>query len=204
MHRVYLLYFTCQVPRFADAVAANPLQPLFHRRWCVPILAALHEGRGAKFVTLCHRLAAHQGAVRQSLDHLVEIGLVERSPGYGHPLRPEYILTRRGGVVAPACLRLDGLMGRTSPEVREVSLRRWSMPVLHAIGDLRPARFNAIAARFDGITDRSLALALTNLAETAWIERGVEVTHRPPLTLYLPTENAADLLAALDGLARAA
>ena len=34
------------------------------------------------------------------MDHLIELGLLERNPGYGHPLRPAFRLTELGRTVA--------------------------------------------------------------------------------------------------------
>lgn len=36
------------------------------------------------------------------MDHLIKIGLLERNPGYGHPLRPEFRLTQLGIEAAAA------------------------------------------------------------------------------------------------------
>lgn len=152
---------------------------LVHRRWCLPTLAELHRADvsstggsgagGAKFVTLCHRLDANQGAVRQSLDHLIELGLVRRNPGHGHPLRPEYILTRKGAKLAPCCARVDDVLA--AMQLREVCLRRWSLPSLAVVGELSPARFTDIAERLEGVTDRALALSLRGLADSELVAR---------------------------------
>jgi len=143
----------------------------------LPILGVLHRGEqlsgwagGAKFVTLCHALDVNQAAVRQSLDHLIELGLVDRNSGYGHPLRPEYILTRRGDRLAPMCAAIDTLLARL--DVRDFALRRWSMPVVSTIDRLRSARFNALALRIDGITDRALSLSLAGLCAVDLVDRG--------------------------------
>ena len=114
---------------------------LFHRRWSVPLLAELSRGRGAKLVTLQHRLGASQVAVRETLDDLIAQGLVIRNPGYGHPLRPEYVLTPEGEAVGAACERIEATAQRL--RVRPILLRKWPMPVLDALAD-GPARFGEI------------------------------------------------------------
>lgn len=155
---------------------------LFHRRWGMPILAELERSGGAKFVTLVHRVGragdgsggggggggASEGAVRQALDDLIARGWVRRNPGYGHPLRPEYILTRAGGRIAPVCVRLEDALD--SVGARAVALRKWSMPVLDAVAD-GPRRFRQIAEHLTGITDRALAIALKDLSSSDLIER---------------------------------
>lgn len=154
------------------------LLALSRRRWALPILAELHRAEevsgwrgGARFVTLCHGLRVNQAAVRQSLDHLIEIGYVARNTGYGHPLRPEYILTRAGERLAPTCAAIDSALVKL--RVRPLGLRRWSLPVLHTIDHLEPARFTTIAERLGGVTDRALTLSLKGLCGATLVEREV-------------------------------
>src|SRR5947207_13068422 len=66
---------------------------LFHHRWAVPVLAELRRERGSRFVTLANRIGVTRDSLRRTLSALIDDGLVERNPGYGHPLRPEYVLT---------------------------------------------------------------------------------------------------------------
>ena len=136
------------------------LATLFHRRWAVPVLAELHRGRGAKLVTLVNGLEASPGSIRLALDHLQQAGWVIPNPGYGHPMRPEYILTPVGEALAPACRDLDTALLRL--DLREVGLRKWSMPTLDTLRD-GPARFTEIRAGLPGVTDRALSLALGDL-----------------------------------------
>lgn len=96
--------------------------------------------------------------MRQSLDHLIELDLVRRNPGHGHPLRPEYILTSRGDRLATASVLLDDAL--VSLQLRDLGFRRWTLPALAAISDDQPARFGDIALTLLGITDRALSLAL--------------------------------------------
>ncbi len=172
---------------------------LFHRRWSVPLLAELHraggagEAGGAKFVTLVYRTGASEGAVRQTLAELVARGWVARNSGYGHPLRPEYILTRQGAAIAPACAGLDQTIRALG--IVETALRRWSMPVLHVLGD-GPRRFGAIARSLEGITDRSLALTLRDLDAVDLVARRIIDAH-PPASAYETTRQARPLLPAL-------
>lgn len=159
---------------------------LCRRCWTVPVLAALHRADasgmgGARMAVLCHDLDAAQGTVRQSLDHLIAMGLAARNTGHGHPLRPEYVMTRRGAAVAPACAAIDELLVRL--RLREAALRRWSLPALNAIAGIGEARFSAIAARLDGITDRALSQTLKTLNTAAVIDRSVDDGY-PPIPFY--------------------
>lgn len=172
------------------------LVQLFHRRWAAPILAELARSEGAKFVTLSRRLGASPTAVRQTLDHLIAHGWVEPNPGYGHPLRPEYVLTPSGARLAPGCLRLTDALD--SLGLQAIGLKKWSMPVLHGIGE-GAARFVELAQRLGGLTDRSLALTLRDLQEGTLIARDL-IRATPPVGVYFATPTGRRLLPILDSL----
>lgn len=175
------------------------LLDLFGRRWAVPILAELARTEGSKFVTLHHRLEASPTAVRQSLDHLIALGWAMRNPGYGHPLRPEYILTEQGRRLAPACLTLDEAIGRL--RLGEVAFRRWSLPALHVVASSAvPTRFSGLAAGLGRITDRSLAMTLKDMQAHGLIDRRVRDTY-PPTPDYLVGPRGEPLVPALSVLA---
>ena len=108
----------------------------------MPILAELHRAAGSRFVPLANRLgfaASRQGDARA----LIAAGLVMRNPGYGHPLRPEYVLTPRGYRIAPACVRLVEALQRLDFE--DGGLKKWSIPVLLELA--RERRFADSARR---------------------------------------------------------
>ncbi len=170
-------------------IASERLILLFHHRWAVPVLGELHRGRGARLVVLLNRLGASQGALRRALDHLIEQGWVRGNPGRGHPLRPEYILAGAGRRLGEVSSRLmDELDSR---ELRDTGLMKWSMPVLRAIG-AGAERFAQISRRLDGLTDRSLAIALRELAGAGLISREV-VDGTPPATRYVVLSAGRDL-----------
>ena len=128
----------------------STLVALFHNRWSVPILAELRRQRGSRFVTLARTLGMSRESLRRTLAALIESGLVGRNPGYGHPLRPEYVLTTRGERVAARGEPLVELLRERGLE--EVGLKKWSMPVVHALSDqplrLAEARNPRRASRF--------------------------------------------------------
>ena len=66
------------------------------RAWALPILNCLHGGVPGRQAPLLAATGAGRTAFAQSIGHLIEIGLVERNPGHGHPLRPEFRLTEAG------------------------------------------------------------------------------------------------------------
>lgn len=170
---------------------------LGRRRWALPALAELHRADGLKFVTLVHRLGASRQAARQALDDLVSMGLAEANPGYGHPLRPEYVLTARGRQLGPACLTLWDLVRRLG--LADVLLRRWSLAVLAAIR-AGHRRFSAVRSAIPRITDRALTLTLKELQGAGLVDRRV-IDGSPPATAYQPTARAARLMGALGALA---
>ncbi|HEX8875677.1 MAG TPA: winged helix-turn-helix transcriptional regulator [Phycisphaerales bacterium] len=180
-------------------VPPRHLLDLFGRRWAVPIMAELARAQGSKFVTLHHRLEASPTAVRQSLDHLITLGWAMRNPGYGHPLRPEYVLTETGQRLAPSCLTLDDAIARL--RLQEVAFRRWSLPALHVIaaGD-QPARFSGVAAGLGRVTDRALAMTLKDMQGHELIDRRVRDTY-PPTPDYLVGARGKPLVPVLVELA---
>jgi DNA-binding HxlR family transcriptional regulator len=166
---------------------------LCHHRWSLRVLAELYVGRGAKFVTLAHRLGVSRDSLLRTLAALIEHGLLKRNPGYGHPLRPEYVLTPTGARLAPWCHRLVRALRalRLEPSV----LRKWSLPVL-AVLQAGRARFSDLKSSLPGVTARALALTLKDMESTGLIQRRV-LTEYPPATCYQLTARSRTLRAPL-------
>jgi DNA-binding HxlR family transcriptional regulator len=165
------------------------LVALFHNRWSVPILAELHRQRGSRFVTLARMLGMSRESLRRTLAALIGTGLVGRNPGYGHPLRPEYVLTRAGEAIAASCEPLVETIRRRGLE--EIGFKKWSMPVVYALAS-EPRRFSELRDELPGISPRALALALKDLEGAGLIERRVTSDY-PPATIYRLTGNARPL-----------
>jgi len=176
------------------------LDELSHHRWAVPVIAELHRGRGAKLVTLVNRLGAGRESIKRTLDSLIEHGWVAPNPGYGHPMRPEYVLTDRGAAIGPACRRLIQKLDDLGQQ--NIALRKWSMPVLAAL-IAGADRFGAMELALPRATARALTLALKDLHSAGLIERHVEQGY-PPRPRYRLSPAAARLRPALTTLARAA
>lgn len=151
---------------------------LFHHRWSAPVLAELLRQKGSRFAALSGTLGVGRDSLRRALDSLLALGLVARNPGYGHPLRPEYVLTGEGTRVAQRCAKLFAV------SEDDVLLRKWTLPVLAALR--RPARFSELRAVVPDVTPRALALALKDLQSAGLVERRIEDAY-PPRTLYTPT-----------------
>lgn len=183
----------------SDARARRRLVDLLHFRWTVPLLSAF-DGLGgqAKFVTLEHRLGISRSTLQRTLEGVIALGLVTRNPGYGHPLRPEYLLTERGRHVAPACASLEKALEHL--EVTEVALNKWSLPMLDALMR-EQARFNRLRDALGKITPRALALALHDLERSGLVRRTL-IDERPPRAEYEPTRAGRRIGRLADELAR--
>jgi DNA-binding HxlR family transcriptional regulator len=159
-------------------VSTQDLTLLFHHRWAPPALALLGEREAARFAELQGKLGVGRESLRRALGALLELGFVRRNPGYGHPLRPEYLITAAGREPAETVTRL---LAGGDPDLL---LRKWSVPALAELGDER--RFSELRAALPGITPRALALALQQLEDARLIKREVLPT-RPPSTVYRAT-----------------
>jgi DNA-binding HxlR family transcriptional regulator len=159
-------------------VSTDDLIELFHHRWSAPVLALLADRGGARFVELQRRLGVGRESLRRALDALLDAGLARRNEGYGHPLRPEYVVTAKGRRVARIAT------GVVAADDDAVLLRKWSVPVLSVLGAER--RFTELRSSLSGITPRALAHALRELEDGGYVDREVVAT-RPPSTVYRPT-----------------
>jgi DNA-binding HxlR family transcriptional regulator len=166
-------------------MSTQELIALFHHRWAAPALALLGERGGVRFVELQRTLGVGRESLRRALDALLELGYARRNPGYGHPLRPEYVVTAAGARAAPLAARIF-----TSRD-RDTLLRKWSVPVLAELAGDR--RFSELRAALPGVTPRALALALRDLEEAKLVRREVLPT-RPPSTVYRATARAGRVL----------
>jgi DNA-binding HxlR family transcriptional regulator len=159
-------------------VSTPELIALFHHRWAPPALAELGRREGVRFVELQNRLGVGRDSLRRALDALLALGFARRNPGYGHPLRPEYLVTASGRGAAATCARL------LTAGDRALLLRKWSVPTLAELGDGR--RFSELRVALPGVTPRALALALKDLEAAGLVRRAVRATH-PPSTVYRAT-----------------
>ena len=149
------------------------------KAWALPILASLHVGVAGRQATLLAATGASRTAFVQSMDHLIKNGLLERNPGYGHPLRPEFRLTQRGKEAAAIADKIQ----RVSSEDDQSLLRKsWTLPVLTSLQT--PSRFNDIKRNLQTITDRALSQSLKSMEGKDWVHRSVDETARPPRSVY--------------------
>ncbi|MEM6987990.1 MAG: transcriptional regulator, partial [Pseudomonadota bacterium] len=72
------------------------LVKLCSRAWSLPALAAIAQGVPARVSPLAAALGSGRTAMGSAVAQLLELGLLETNPGFGHPLRPEFRLTPSG------------------------------------------------------------------------------------------------------------
>lgn len=170
------------------------LVKLTSRAWSLDILALLHAGVSGRQAPLLAATSASRTSFTSSLDHLVQLGLLERNPGHGHPLRPEFRLTPKGVDAAETASRIV----QAVPDDGEFALLRlsWTVPVL-ALTDT-PRRFSAIKTRLAQITDRALSTSLHQLEARRWLRRDIDTSERVPYPTYLAVNRGFQINRAID------
>ena len=110
-------------------------------------------------MVLKNRLQTNADSLSRGLQFLSDTGFVRRNPGYGHPLRPEYVLTPLGQSVAPGCSTLAAAVDRL--QLAETVYCKWSLPLLVTIrgGVVRFGNLREVL----GINPRALTQGLRRL-----------------------------------------
>jgi len=150
------------------------------RAWSLDILALMHVGTPGRQASLLLASRAGRTALTQSLGHLVDIGLLERHPGHGHPLRPEYRLTPKGVEIAIIADKIKRAVPQHSE--RDLLRRTWTVPVL--VVSQKPRYFTDIKNELVSITDRALSQSLNQLQAQHWLQRKIDIAIRPTRPLY--------------------
>lgn len=149
------------------------------RAWALSILSSLHEGVAGRQATLLTATGASRTAFVQSMDHLIESGLLKRNPGHGHPLRPEFRLTSKGVTAAAIAHKVRSISG---DENQDLLRRSWTLPILTTLQT--PRHFNEITQKLLTITDRALSQTLRSMEERRWVDRSIIDIARPPRPIY--------------------
>lgn len=149
------------------------------KAWALPILSSMYTGIAGRQAPLLAATGASRTAFAQSMEHLIRIGLLERNPGHGHPLRPEFRLTQQGKTAAAIAARIHQI---TQDEDRDLLRRSWTLPVLTTL--LRPSHFGDIKRNLQTITDRALSQSLKSMEVRNWVHRRIDETARPPRSVY--------------------
>ena len=170
------------------------LVKLTSRAWSLKILALLDSGVPGRQAPLLAATSASRTSFAASLEHLVQLRLLERNPGHGHPLRPEFRLTRNGVRIAETASRIVNAV----PDDGEFALlrRSWTVPIL-ALTDT-PQRFSAIKSDLATITDRALSTSLHQLEAREWLQRDIDTSRRLPYPTYLAVNGGMKISRAID------
>ncbi len=165
------------------------LVKLCSRRWCLTALALIASGVHTRVSPVAHAAGCGRTAMTASFERLLELGLMVRSPGHGHPLRPEFMLSTEGREIAKWALQLET---RIVDNVDRRRVRRaWALPILSELHE--PRRFNELRKALKPITDRALTLALTDCVDAGWIERIVDADTSPPAVSYRAIGKGAEI-----------
>ncbi|WP_373635664.1 winged helix-turn-helix transcriptional regulator [Yoonia sp. SS1-5] len=167
----------------------NLLVKITARAWSLHILALLHDGVPGRQAALLSQMPAGRTAFAASMSHLVDLKLVERNPGHGHPLRPEFRLTPGGVQAARVAKRIVSAVGNPDGAAFSLLRRRWSVPILSITN--APTRFSDIKAALPSITDRALSQSLYRLEEQAWLRRSFDTSRRSPRPIYQAANTGA-------------
>lgn len=170
------------------------LVKLTSRAWSLNILALMHAGVAGRQAPLLAATSASRTSFSASIDHLVRLGQLERNPGHGHPLRPEFKLTETGVIAAEMASRI---LKCTPDEQGSVLLRRnWTVPILALTG--KPKRFSNLRSELGAITDRALSSSLRQLEDREWVRRDIDVSSRVPYPTYCAVNLGFDIGQAID------
>ena len=167
----------------------NLLVKLTSRAWSMDILALLHRGTPGRQAPLLTASGAGRTAFGQSLAHLIELGLLERNPGHGHPLRPEFRLTAKGVEIAAVADRIARAVKQPSSQI--LLRRSWTIPVL--VASRKPRFFTEIKRELGPITDRALSQSIVQLQAQDWLSRDISPSSRPPRPIYQASNAGAEI-----------
>lgn len=167
-----------------------------HHRWNIPVVAELYRHSGAKFVTMVNHLGVSRASLSTSLADLVDRGLVIKNAGYGHPMRPEYLLTKEGEKIGDQCLALTRIVRQR--DEADLAFRKWTLPLVAVIGD-ETRRFNEMRSLLVDATPRAIAIGLKSLLQQRWVARSL-IDEYPPTAGYRLMHKGQRVLNCVDGL----
>lgn len=160
----------------------HKLVNLCSRTWSLTALGLMGNGISPRVSPLAAAAGCGRTSMGASVEHLVQLGLLERNPGHGHPLRPEYRLTYEGESLADWASQLTSF---TRSESDKVLLRhKWCLPLISCLPEEK--RYSDIRRALVPVTDRALSHCLSHLTESAWVKRNVSNSVSPPAVTYRP------------------
>ena len=179
-----------------DDRSLAPLIELVHHRWNIPVIAELYCQSGAKFITMVNRLGVSRASLSTSLANLIDLGLVQKNTGHGHPMRPEYLLTPAGERIGEQCMKLTRTLRRA--DETDLAFRKWTLPLIAVIGE-ETRRFNELRSQLDGATPRAITLGLKSLLHQRWATRTL-IDEYPPAAGYRLMHRGRRVLGCVHGL----
>ena len=106
----------------------HQLVNLCSRTWSLTALSLIAHGVSCRVSPLAAAAGCGRTSMSASVEHLISLGLLERNPGHGHPLRPEYRLTPGGVYVAEWAKGLINLV--KSDQDQSLLRNKWSLPLI--------------------------------------------------------------------------
>ncbi|RMH94813.1 transcriptional regulator [Lysobacter pythonis] len=158
---------------------------LSQNRWLTMLIADFNHRQGARYVELLNRLGISRDSLGRTLEAALAHGWIARNAGYGHPLRPEYIVTDEGRRIAERAVAISKAQAHLG--LTPASLTRWGMPIIQVLR-AGEERFGQISHRLRPATSRSLSQGLRSLEANALVDRLV-VESRPPFSRYTLTDS---------------
>jgi DNA-binding HxlR family transcriptional regulator len=153
---------------------------LCSRTWSITALALMARGVSGRVSPLAAEAGCGRTAMSVSVEHLIDLGLLERNPGHGHPLRPEFRLTLMGLHIAEWALELGSFAESESDKALMRS--KWTLPLIDCLHQER--RYSDLRRELVPVTDRALSNCLSKLTEHRWVNRLVSVDTVPPMVRY--------------------
>lgn len=153
---------------------------LCSRTWSLTALGLMANGVNARVSPLAAAAGCGRTAMGASVEHLIQFGLLEKNPGHGHPLRPEYRLTHEGESLAEWAAQLAGFI--KSERDKALFRNKWSLPLISCLSEEK--RYSDIRRELIPVTDRALSNCLSNLTGSSWLKRSVTNSISPPMVTY--------------------
>ncbi len=156
------------------------LVKLCTRTWSLTALGLIASGVDARVSPLAAAAGCGRTSMSASVEHLVALGLLERNPGHGHPLRPEFRLTAIGELIAEWASQLSSLVN--SEQNQLIIRNKWTLPLISCLSEER--RYSDLRRELLPVTDRALSNCLSNLTDNSWVKRSVSSQAQPPMVTY--------------------
>lgn len=167
----------------------NGLVKICEKAWALTALALIAQGTPVRVAVLAAAAGTTRSAMRPSVLHLHQLGLLAENAGHGHPLRPDAKLTPVGERWAELALSLERLP--LDDAQRRLTRFNWTLPTLRVAG--AAVRFTQLRHALFPVRDSALSLTLRRLETTGWLERQVDVELRPPQVAYVTVNRGRDI-----------